>query len=56
MEALMDDRLIRWAVGLGELTEISGLGFMFFAGAVSHNELSTLLLQDEVMRRICAAI
>jgi hypothetical protein len=41
-----------WLVSLRELTEIAGLGLMFFVGAVSRNNLPTLLLQEEIMRRI----
>lgn len=46
------DAFAVWLVSLRELTEISGLGLMFFVGAMSRNNLPTLLLQEEIMRRI----
>jgi hypothetical protein len=46
------DTFAVWLVSLRELTEIAGLGLMFFVGAVSRNNLPTLLLQEEIMRRI----
>jgi hypothetical protein len=46
------DAFTVWLVSLRELTEIAGLGLMFFVGAVSRNNLPTLLLQEEIMRRI----
>lgn len=46
------DAFTVWLVSLRELTEIAGLGLIFFVGAVSRNELPVLLLQEEIMRRI----
>jgi hypothetical protein len=41
-----------WLAALRELTEIVNAGFMFFIGANTRNDLPTLLVQEEVMRRI----
>jgi hypothetical protein len=46
------DAFAVWLVSLRELTEIAGLGLMFFVGAQTRNNLPTLLLQEEIMRRI----
>ena len=46
------DAFTVWLVSLRELTEIAGVGLIFFVGAVSRNELPVLLLQEEIMRRI----
>lgn len=46
------DAFAVWLVSLRELTEISGLGLLFFVAAQSRNNLPTLLLQEEIMRRI----
>jgi len=46
------DAFTVWLVSLRELTEIAGVGMIFFVGAVSRNELPVLLLQEEIMRRI----
>lgn len=44
-----------WLAALRELTEIPGIGMIFFVGAVTRNQLPTLLLSDEVMRRVGVA-
>jgi hypothetical protein len=49
------DTFAGWLAALRELTEISGVGLMFFVGAVTRNQLPTLLLSEEVMRRIGVA-
>src|SRR5262249_20643557 len=46
------DAFTVWLVGLRELTEIAGVGFIFFVGAISKNDLPVLLIQEEIMRRI----
>ncbi|WP_316395209.1 hypothetical protein [Bradyrhizobium sp. 33ap4] len=46
------DAFTVWLVSLRELTEIAGIGLIFFVGAISRNELPVLLLQEEIMRRI----
>jgi hypothetical protein len=46
------DAFTVWLVSLRELTEIAGVGLVFFVGAISRNQLPVLLLQDEIMRRI----
>lgn len=44
-----------WLAALRELTEIVNAGFMFFIGANTRNDLPTILVQEEVMRRIGVA-
>lgn len=46
------DTYFGWLAALRELTEIVNVGFMFFVGANSKNDLPAILVQDEVMRRI----
>lgn len=49
------DTFAGWLASLRELTEIPGVGLMFFVGALTRNNLPTLLVQEEVMRRIGVA-
>jgi hypothetical protein len=49
------DTFAIWLAALRELTEIAGVGLIFFVGAVTRNQLPTLLLSEEVMRRIGVA-
>ena len=49
------DTFATWLAALREITEIVQLGLMFFVGAKSRNNLPTLLLQDEIIRRVGAA-
>jgi len=49
------DTFAGWLASIRELTEIPGVGLMFFVGALSRNNLPTLLVQEEVMRRIGVA-
>lgn len=46
------DTYAAWTAAFRELTEIEGLGLIMFIGAVSRNALPTLLLSDEIMRRV----
>lgn len=46
------DAFSTWLVSLREITEIPRVGLMFFVGALTRNELPTLLMQDEIKRRI----
>ena len=46
------DTFATWLVCLRELTEIPGVGLMFFVGANTRNELPVLLMQEEISRRI----
>lgn len=47
-----NDTYWSWLAALRELTEIVNAGFMFFIGANTRNDLPTILVQEEVMRRI----
>ncbi|HEX3423823.1 MAG TPA: hypothetical protein VHS33_10550, partial [Sphingomicrobium sp.] len=38
-----------------ELTEVEGLGLIMFIGALTRNALPTILLSDEIMRRVGVA-
>lgn len=49
------DTFASWLAALREITEIVDAGFMFFIGAKSRNNLPTLVVQDEVVRRIGVA-
>ena len=49
------DTFASWLASLRELTEIVDAGFMFFIGAKTRNNLPTLVVQDEVVRRIGVA-
>jgi hypothetical protein len=46
------DAFYVWAASIRELTEVMGIGLMFFIGAKTRNELPTLFVLDEVIRRI----
>jgi Protein of unknown function (DUF2791). len=46
------DTFATWLVCLRELTEIPGVGLMFFVGAITRNDIPVLLMQDEIRRRI----
>jgi hypothetical protein len=46
------DTFATWLVCLRELTEIPGVGLMFFVGANTRNDLPVLLMQEEISRRI----
>lgn len=49
------DTFASWLAALREITEIVDAGFMFFIGAKTRNNLPTLVVQDEVVRRIGVA-
>jgi len=49
------DTFAQWTAAFRELTEISGLGLMMFIGAKTRNTLPTILLLDEIMRRVGVA-
>ena len=44
-----------WLASLRELTQILNAGFMFFVGANTKNDVPTILVQDEITRRIGVA-
>jgi hypothetical protein len=46
------DTFATWLVCLRELTEVPGVGLMFFVGANTRNALPVLLMQEEINRRI----
>lgn len=46
------DTYFTWLASLRELTEIHGVGMVFLIGARTRNELPTIFVQDEIMRRI----
>lgn len=49
------DTFAAWAAAFRELTEIEGLGLIMFIGALTRNALPTILLSDEIMRRVGVA-
>lgn len=49
------DLFASWLAALRELTEIVDTGFMFFIGANTRNNLPTLVVQEEIIRRIGVA-
>jgi hypothetical protein len=49
------DTYARWLAAMRELTEIIGVGVIFFIGAKKKNDLPTILVQDEIVRRIGVA-
>lgn len=46
------DTFAAWNAALRELTELSKVGLIFFVGALTRNDLPTVLLTDEIKRRI----
>jgi Cdc6-like AAA superfamily ATPase len=46
------DTFAAWNAALRELTELPKVGLLFFVGALTRNDLPTLLLLDEIKRRI----
>jgi hypothetical protein len=46
------DTYFRWLAAMREITEISGVGMVFFIGANSKNDIPVLLMQPEIQRRI----
>jgi hypothetical protein len=46
------DTQYQWLASLRELTEISGVGFIFLIGAKTKNELPIFFVVDEIVRRI----
>lgn len=46
------DTFTAWTAAFRELTEIQGLGLIMFIGAVTRNSLPTILLSEEIMRRV----
>jgi hypothetical protein len=46
------DSYYTWLASIRELTEISGVGILFLIGARTRNELPTIFVQDEIIRRI----
>jgi len=46
------DTFAAWNAALRELTELSKVGLIFFVGALTRNDLPTVLLLDEIKRRI----
>ncbi len=46
------DTQYQWLASLRELTEISGVGFVFLIGAKTKNELPVFFVVDEIVRRI----
>jgi hypothetical protein len=49
------DTYSMWLASLRELTEIVPVGLMFFVGAKTRNNLPTIVVQDEIVRRIGVA-
>jgi hypothetical protein len=49
------DTYFRWLAAMREITEIPGVGLIFFIGADTKNEVPVLLLQPEIQRRILVA-
>jgi hypothetical protein len=49
------DTFARWLAAMRELTEIIGVGLILFVGAKKKNDLPTILVQDEIVRRIGVA-
>lgn len=49
------DTFAAWTAAFRELTEIQGLGLIMFIGALTRNALPTILLSDEIMRRVGVA-
>lgn len=49
------DTFASWLASLRELTEVPGVGLLFFVGALTRNNLPTLLVQPEIMRRVGVA-
>lgn len=49
------DTQSQWLASLRELAEIVGVGMVFFIGARTRNSLPTVLLLDEIVRRIGVA-
>jgi hypothetical protein len=49
------DTQSQWLASLRELAEIVGVGMLFFIGARTRNNLPTVLLLDEIVRRIGVA-
>jgi hypothetical protein len=46
------DTYFRWLAAMREISEISGVGLVFFIGANSKNDIPVLLMQPEIQRRI----
>jgi hypothetical protein len=49
------DTFASWLAALRELTEIVHVGMMFFVGAKTRDRLPTIVVQDEIVRRIGVA-
>jgi hypothetical protein len=49
------DTFASWLASLRELAEIIDVGLMFFVGAKTRNNLPTIVLMDEIVRRIGVA-
>jgi len=49
------DTFANWLASTRELTEILGVGIMFLIGAKTRNNLPTIFVQDEIVRRIGVA-
>ena len=46
------DTYYTWLASMRELTEIGGVGILFLIGARTKNDLPTIFVQDEIIRRI----
>jgi hypothetical protein len=46
------DTYYTWLASVRELTEIGGVGILFLIGARTKNDLPTIFVQDEIIRRI----
>lgn len=51
-EIVNADTLAAWTAAMRELTELTKVGLVFFVGAMTRNDLPTILLLDEIKRRI----
>lgn len=49
------DTYFRWLAAMREMTEIAGVGIIFFIGGNTRNDIPILLLQPEIQRRILVA-
>jgi hypothetical protein len=49
------DTYFRWLAAMREITEIPGVGIIFFIGGNTKNDIPILLLQPEIQRRILVA-
>jgi len=49
------DTFASWLAALREITEIVDAGYMFFIGAKTRNNLPTIVVQEEIVRRIGVA-